>query len=92
VRLTFSEFGRRVRENGSAGTDHGAAAPVILGGTPVRGGLIGSHPPLDDLDDGDLRMSVDFRQVYAGILEDWLDVPAADVLGGEFRKLSLFQS
>lgn len=92
VTLTFSEFGRRVRENGSAGTDHGAAAPVILGGTPVRGGLIGSHPALDDLDDGDLRMSVDFRQVYAAILEDWLDVPAADVLGGDFQKLSLFQS
>ena len=70
----FSEFGRRVKENGSQGTDHGAAAPVFLLGEKVRGGVQGGVPNFSHLDDGDLRYQVDFRDVYAGLLRDWLSV------------------
>jgi uncharacterized protein (DUF1501 family) len=90
--LAFSEFGRRAKENGSAGTDHGAAGPVFLAGRAIRGGLIGSCPSLSDLDNGDLRMATDFRQVYASVLEDWLQTPARDALHGQFEKPELFQS
>jgi len=82
--MTFSEFGRRVKENASAGTDHGAAAPMFLAGAAVKPGLIGPHPALDDLDAGDLKHHTDFRQVYAAILEHWLKCPAAEVLGDHF--------
>lgn len=71
VGMTWSEFGRRVEENGGAGTDHGAAAPQLLFGTPVAGGLYGPTPDLVDLDDnGDLRWGIDFRQMYAAVLGD----------------------
>jgi uncharacterized protein (DUF1501 family) len=90
--LAFSEFGRRVAENDSAGTDHGAAGPVFLAGNCLAGGVIGSTPNLADLVDGDVRTTVDFRQVYATILEEWLDVRAAEVLGGVFAPLPLFKS
>lgn len=83
--MTFSEFGRRVKENASSGTDHGAAAPMFLAGLGAKPGLLGPHPPLDDLDAGDLKHHTDFRQVYAAVLEHWLDCPAAEVLGGNFR-------
>ena len=63
--LCFSEFGRRVAENASEGTDHGTAGPVFLAGTKVKSGLIGKHPDLDDLAQGDLKFHTDFRQVYA---------------------------
>jgi len=90
--MTFSEFGRRVRENGSQGTDHGTAAPMFLIGDGVRGGLHGDPPSLTRLDDnGDLVYTVDFRQVYATILEDWLEADAADVLGRRFQKLGLLR-
>jgi len=92
VVLAFSEFGRRVQENGSAGTDHGAAGPVFLAGGKVRGGLVGEHPSLSDLDQGDLRMSIDFRSVYATILTDWLGIEAAPVLGGSYATLELFKT
>jgi uncharacterized protein (DUF1501 family) len=88
--LCFSEFGRRVAENGSAGTDHGTAGPVLLAGTRVRAGLVGEAPSLLDLDEGDLKMAVDFRRVYATALEDWLGLPSRDALGGEFEPLPLF--
>jgi uncharacterized protein (DUF1501 family) len=88
--LCFSEFGRRVAENGSAGTDHGTAGPVLLAGRRVRGGLIGRTPSLLDLEDSDLRMGVDFRRVYASVLEDWLGLPSRDALGGAFEPLPLF--
>ena len=65
--LTYSEFGRRARENGSGGTDHGTAAPLFVLGGGVRGGLHGGHPALSDLSDGDLRHAVDFREVYATV-------------------------
>ncbi|MGP0065619.1 MAG: DUF1501 domain-containing protein [Isosphaeraceae bacterium] len=90
--LVFSEFGRRVAENGSMGTDHGTAGPVFLAGSNVRPGLIGSYPSLTDLADGDLKMTVDFRRIYAGILQGWLGLPSKEALGGEFEPLPLFRS
>ena len=84
----YSEFGRRVEENASGGTDHGGAAPCFLLGGGVKGGLYGEHPSLTRLVDGDLAMQYDFRQLYASILEDWLDADARQVLGREFGKIS----
>jgi uncharacterized protein (DUF1501 family) len=86
VVLIFSEFGRTVRENGSAGTDHGTAGPVFLAGPSVKGGLIGATPSLIDLDpkDGDLRWSLDFRQVWATVLDEWLGLSSKGVLRGTF--------
>ncbi len=85
--LCFSEFGRRVAENGSGGTDHGTAAPVFLAGPGVQSGLVGSTPSLCDLEDGDVKMSIDFRCVYASVLEGWLGLPAEAALGGAFKLL-----
>jgi uncharacterized protein (DUF1501 family) len=90
VVLAFSEFGRRVKENDSQGTDHGAAGPVFLAGRPVAGGLIGNAPSLSQLDDGDLRVTTDFRQVYATILKEWLGVSAQDTLDSPFDPLPIF--
>jgi len=84
--LAFSEFGRRVRENDSQGTDHGAAGAVVLAGSKTAGGLVGLTPDLGALEDGDIKTSIDFRQVYAAILEDWLEVDSARVLGDRFDK------
>jgi uncharacterized protein (DUF1501 family) len=94
VVLLFSEFGRTVSENGSGGTDHGTAGPVFLAGSGVKAGLVGATPSLLNLDPrhGDLRRSLDFRQVYATVLEDWLGLPANKALGGTFDRLPLFQS
>lgn len=85
--LGFSEFGRRVRENGSGGTDHGAAGPMFAIGPGVKGGVYGDHPSLADLDDGDLRMTVDFRSVYATILDTWFGVESKAILGGSYDRL-----
>ena len=85
--MTFSEFGRRAQENGSAGTDHGAASVMFVSGAAVKGGVHGDYPQLDDLDDGDLKHHTDFRSVYATILNRWLQVSAPKVLGGEFANL-----
>ncbi|MBX3394405.1 MAG: DUF1501 domain-containing protein [Phycisphaerae bacterium] len=91
--MTFSEFGRRVAENGSQGTDHGAAAPLFIVGSSVRPGLHGEHPSLEpaDLDAGDLKWQVDFRSIYTAVLSDWLKADAAKVLGGEYSKAALFR-
>jgi uncharacterized protein (DUF1501 family) len=89
--LGFSEFGRRVAENASLGTDHGAAAPVFVVGPVAKAGLVGDHPGFEDLDDGDLKHSIDFRRVYASLLRDWLDCPAAPILGEGFSPLELFR-
>jgi uncharacterized protein (DUF1501 family) len=89
--LAFSEFGRRVQENGS-GTDHGTAGPVFLAGAGVKGGLVGTTPSLLDLEDGDLKVGLDFRRVYASVLEDWLGLNAVSALGGSFERLPLFRS
>ncbi len=87
--FTFSEFGRRVIENGSRGTDHGQAAPMLVFGRPVKAGIIGPHPSLEKLNDGDLAFHTDFRQVYATTLEKWLGVEASVVLGQKFNLLPL---
>jgi len=92
VVMAFSEFGRRVEENGSAGTDHGAAAPVFLAGPNVNAGVIGNHPSLTDLDQGDLKMAIDFRQIYAMLLDRWLGVDAKAALGDSFTKLDCLKT
>jgi uncharacterized protein (DUF1501 family) len=92
IALAFSEFGRRVKENSSQGTDHGAAGPVFVAGRKSIGGLVGAAPSLSDLDEGDLKMNVDMREIYTAVLEDWLGVDAASVLGGSFAKAKLFET
>lgn len=89
--MTFSEFGRRVGENASGGTDHGTASPQFLFGGKVRGGLAGAYPSLDpaQLDHGDLVHTVDFRSVYAGLLEKWLQTPSEPVLQGKFAPFAV---
>jgi len=89
--MTFSEFGRRVAENANGGTDHGAAAPVFVIGHKVKAGLHGKYPSLapQDLFEGDLKYNVDFRSVYAGVLEEWLKTKSQPILGAKFKPLSL---
>ena len=89
--MTFSEFGRRVSENASGGTDHGAAAPMFVVGSKVKAGLVGKHPSLApaDLLQGDVKFSTDFRSVYAGVLDQWLQTNSAAVLGGRFQPLRI---
>ncbi|HWB13655.1 MAG TPA: DUF1501 domain-containing protein [Pirellulales bacterium] len=87
--MVFSEFGRRVAENASAGTDHGTAAPMFLAGHGLKPGLIGTASSLLDLDDGDLKMTVDFRRVYATVLKNWLAVDPAVVFDGRFEELPM---
>ncbi|HEV7653959.1 MAG TPA: DUF1501 domain-containing protein [Mycobacteriales bacterium] len=78
----YSEFGRRVGANASQGTDHGTAGPLLVAGTPVRGGFYGDQPSLTSLDDGDLKVTTDFRSVYGTLLEKVLDTEAGRVLEG----------
>lgn len=87
--MTYSEFGRRVNQNGSHGTDHGAAAPMFFFGNKLKPGFHGKHPSLTELGDGDLKFSTDFRSLYQTVLEDWFGTKAVDVLGAEFPKLAL---
>lgn len=91
--MTFSEFGRRVRENASVGTDHGTAAPVLLFGRGVNPGLWGPAPDLGNLDSrGNLRFALDFRQVYADILQNWFGggkALSAAILGAPFEPIGL---
>ena len=88
--MTFSEFGRRVGENASGGTDHGQGSCLFLAGAPVKGGLFGKHPSLTDLSMGDLRFTTDFRSVYATVLEDFLKTPSREILKAPYPKMSLF--
>jgi uncharacterized protein (DUF1501 family) len=85
--LVFSEFGRRLTENASGGTDHGTAAPVFLLGEAVKSGLHGPYPNLADLADGDPKHAIDFRRVYATLLDRWLNCPSDKVLGETFELL-----
>ena len=89
--MTFSEFGRRVSENANGGTDHGAAAPMFIVGNKVKAGLLGKYPSLapQDLYQGDVKYNVDFRSVYAGVLEDWLKTKSAPILGKKFEPLAV---
>jgi uncharacterized protein (DUF1501 family) len=82
--MTFSEFGRRIEENGSHGTDHGEASPLFLVGGGVKGGLYGTAPDLSNSSIGNVRFTTDFRNVYATVLERWLGRPSATVLSGSF--------
>lgn len=86
--LAFSEFGRRVAENGSNGTDHGTAAPMFVFGKAIKGGLYGAQPSLTDLQDGDLKHGVDFRSVYATVLDKWLGADPAKILGHNFERVA----
>lgn len=90
--MSFSEFGRRVRQNASGGTDHGTAAPMYLFGPMVRAGVLGDHPSLTDLDGGDLKYRIDFRTVYAAILEQWLAADSEQVLEGRYRPASVLRA
>jgi uncharacterized protein (DUF1501 family) len=92
VTITFSEFGRRVKENASAGTDHGAASQMFVVGEGIEAGPVGKHPSLVDLDDGDLKFHTDFRSVYATLLDQWLKVPSADILGNKFAPIELLKT
>ena len=87
--MTFSEFGRRVSENANGGTDHGAAAPMFIFGNKVKAGLLGKYPSLAPLDlyQGDIKYNVDFRNVYAAVLENWLKTKSAPILGKQFEPL-----
>ncbi|MDH3649281.1 MAG: DUF1501 domain-containing protein [Saprospiraceae bacterium] len=88
--MTFSEFGRRVKENGSRGTDHGTANNVFFfGGRLTKPGMYNSMTDLTQLDQGDLKHQVDFRSLYASLLEDWLGSSASTILPGAFEKLSI---
>lgn len=89
VVLVFSEFGRRVAENGSRGNDHGTAGPLFVAGPSVKGGLYGEHPSLTDLDEGDLKFTTDFRRVYATLIEDGFGVKHQRVLGKHYERLPL---
>jgi len=87
--MTFSEFGRRVAQNANNGTDHGAAAPLFLVGNSAQKGLLGASPSLapGDLVNGDLKYTTDFRGIYAGVLEQWMKVESAPILGAKFPAL-----
>jgi uncharacterized protein (DUF1501 family) len=86
ITMVFSEFGRRVAQNGSAGTDHGTAAPMFLIGDNVQNGLLGEHPSLTNLDQGDLKFNTDFREVYAAVLENWMGADSKAILGKKYKK------
>lgn len=90
--MSFSEFGRRVAENASGGTDHGTAAPMFLIGEPVVAGLHGKRPSLTDLDNSDLRHTTDFRSVYATVLDRWLGGDATLVLGRAFPQMQVVRT
>jgi uncharacterized protein (DUF1501 family) len=87
--MTFSEFGRTVRENGRRGTNHGAAAPIFLAGGKLKGGLVGKRPSLTDLENGAPKVHIDFRRVYATVLDRWLGFESKPVLGKQFEPLDI---
>jgi uncharacterized protein (DUF1501 family) len=89
--LSFSEFGRTIKENGSAGTDHGTAGACFVAGPTVVGGLFGTVPSLTDLDKGEPKMTTDFRQVYASVLGSWLGLNT-DELGKDIKPIALIRS
>lgn len=90
--MTFSEFGRRVQENGSKGTDHGAASCMFVAGPSVKGGVVGKHPSLSDLDEGDLKYHTDFRRIYATLLDGWLGCDSKSVLGQKWEHVAELKS
>jgi len=91
--LVFSEFGRRIKDNGS-GSDHGSGGGAFLIGGAVNGGLFGEYPSLAEAEqiEGDLRSNNDFRSLYTNILEDWMGLDAAPIVNGQFEKFDVFKS
>src|SRR5262249_52701956 len=89
--MTFSEFGRRVQENGSRGTDHGAASCLFVAGPSVKGGVVGKHPSLADLDADDLKFHTDFRSVYATQLDCWLGCDSKAVLSAKWDHIKALE-
>ena len=90
----FTEFGRRISDNGS-GTDHGSAGIAFAIGEGVKGGIYGEYPSLEpgqQEEGGNLKFNLDFRSVYTGILEDWFGLDAAPIIGGKFEKVSFLQT
>jgi uncharacterized protein (DUF1501 family) len=90
--MVYSEFGRRVKANGSDGTDHGTAGPMFLIGDRVQGGMFGDQPSLTKLVDGDLSVTTDFRDVYASVIEGVLQTPAEKILGKWSGRIKAFKS
>lgn len=92
--LAFSEFGRRVEQNASNGTDHGTAGPLFMFGDMIRPGLLGDHPSLkaEHLDKGDLVFNADFRSIYADVLEGWMKIDSKKVLGAAFPRAQVLAS
>ncbi len=90
--MTFSEFGRRVQENASGGTDHGTALPMFLVGGNIKGGVYGDHPSLDDLDQGDLKYHIDFRSVYGSVLHNWFGADPTPVVGSGWPNVNFLKS
>lgn len=89
--MVFTEFGRRVGENASGGTDHGTATPMYVLGNHVKGGFYGEHPSLTDLDDGNLKMTTDFRSVYGTMLKEWMGYDGIqETLKGDYPTLGIF--
>jgi uncharacterized protein (DUF1501 family) len=93
VIFMFSEFGRRIKDNGS-GTDHGSGGVAFLIGNSVKGGMYGEYPSLEEIDqvEGDLRYNNDFRMTYSSILEQWLEIEAAPIVNGRFEQFDLIKS
>jgi len=85
--LIWSEFGRRVKDNG-AGTDHGAGGVALVLGDPVKGGMYGEYPKLSDLQIGNLKYNNDFRSTYSSILERWLQIEAKPIVNGSFEQFA----
>lgn len=89
--MTFSEFGRTIAENGRRGTGHASAAPMFLVGGKVKGGLIGPHPSLSELENGGLKFHTDFRRIYATALDRWLGFDSRAILGGRFEPVDVLK-
>ena len=88
--MSYAEFGRRPKQNKSGGTDHGTVAPHFVMGGKVRGGMYGATPSLADQDDaGNLRHVVDFRELYASVLENWWGLDSVPILGGKFKPVAI---
>jgi uncharacterized protein (DUF1501 family) len=90
--MVYSEFGRRVKANASQGTDHGAAGPVFVAGAPVKGGLYGDDPSLTDLDEGDLKCTTDFRDVYYELMSTTLGSDPTPSVGPGRREIGFLRS
>ena len=90
--MTYSEFGRRVGENASGGTDHGTAAPHFIMGGSVRGGFYGRQPSLDDLDQGDLKFTLDYRSLYRTVAQNWWGIEAPFPGDQTFQRVPFLKS